>query len=135
MNKDYGATVIVSKNETAYNLYALAKQYKRDIIMLKPSISNEISNKFLWKSDYNYDYINENIINYKEAIKKRKIVIIDMEILKHKNDGLKAVAMLLLQLQLDMQETDVTQNKPHFLYIDDLSLLLIIFRVLIILWR
>ena len=119
MNKDYGATVIVSKNETAYNLYALAKRYKRDVIILKPSINNEISNKFLWKSDYNYDYINENIINYKEVIKKRKIVIIDMEILKHKNDGLKAVAMLLLQLQLDMQETDVTQNKPHFLYIDD----------------
>ena len=35
MNKDYGATVIVSKNETTYNLYALAKQYKRDVIMLE----------------------------------------------------------------------------------------------------
>lgn len=118
-NKDYGCTIVVSKNEMAYNLYALAKQYKRDVIILKPSINNEIANKFLWRNDYNYDYINENIINYKEAIKKRQIVIIDMEILKHKSDGLKAVAMLLLQLQLDMQETDITQKKPHFLYVDD----------------
>lgn len=118
-DKDCGATIIVSKNEIAYTLYALAKQYKRDVVILKPSISNEISNKFLWTNSYDYDYINENIINYKEAIKKKKIVIIDMEILKHKNDGLRAVAMLLLQLQLDMQETDITLKKEHYLYIDD----------------
>lgn len=118
-NKDCGATIIVSKNEIAYTLYALAKQYKRDVVILKPSISNEISNKFLWTNNYDYDYINEYIINYKEAVKKKKIVIIDMEILKHKNDGLRAVAMLLLQLQLDMQETDITLKKEHYLYIDD----------------
>lgn len=118
-NKNVGATVIVTKKEMSYSAYALAKKYKRKVIFLKPSISNEISNKLLWQTAYNYDYINEFIINYKEAIKKKNIVIIDMEILKYKSEGLRAVAMLLLQLQLDIQETDITQKTPHYLYIDD----------------
>lgn len=118
-NKKAGATVIVTKKEMSYNLYTLAKKYKRKITFLKPSINNEISNKLLWENEYNYDYINEYIINYKEAIKRKEIVIIDMEILKYKSEGLRAVAMLLLQLQLDMQETDITSKTPHFLYIDD----------------
>lgn len=118
-NKKVGATVIVTKKEMSYTAYALAKKHKRKVVFLKPSISNEISNKLLWQTAYNYDYINEFIINYKEAIKKKHIVIIDMEILKYKSEGLRAVAMLLLQLQLDIQETDITQKTPHYLYIDD----------------
>lgn len=118
-NKKVGATIIVTKKEMAYSVYALAKKYKRKVKLLKPSISNEISNKLLWQTAYSYDYINEFIINYKEAIKKKEIVIIDMEILKYKSEGLRAVAMLLLQLQLDIQETDITQKTPHYLYIDD----------------
>lgn len=118
-NNKVGATIIVTKKEMAYSIYSIAKKHKRKIVFLKPSISNEISNKLLWQTSYNYDYINEFIINYKEAIKKKKIVIIDMEILKYKSEGLRAVAMLLLQLQLDIQETDITQKTPHYLYIDD----------------
>lgn len=119
--KKRGVTIITTKHEMAYNLYALAKLHDRekDIVTLKPSINNEISTKFIWEKEYNYDYINEFIINYKEVIKKGKIVIIDMELLKHKSDGLRAIAMLLLQLQLDCQETDITQKKAHFIYIDD----------------
>ena len=32
-----------------------------------------------------------------------------MEMLKYKSDGLKALAMLLLQLRLDIQETDILE--------------------------
>lgn len=117
--KNAGVTIIVSSKEMAYTMYSLAKQYKRKVTFLKPSVSNEIANKFLWMQDYNYDYINENIINYKEAIRKKEVVIIDMELLKYKGDGLKALAMLLLQLRLDVQETDITQRTPHFIYADD----------------
>lgn len=117
--KNAGVTIIVSSKEMAYSMYSLAKQYKRKVNLLKPSVSNEIANKFLWMQDYNYDYINENIINYKDAIRKKEVVIIDMELLKYKGDGLKALAMLLLQLRLDIQETDITQRTPHFLYADD----------------
>lgn len=117
--KNAGLTIIVSSKEMAYNMYSLAKQYKRKVNFLKPSVNNEIANKFLWMQDYNYDYINEYIINYKEAIRKKEVVIIDMELLKYKGDGLKALAMLLLQLRLDVQETDITQRTPHFIYADD----------------
>lgn len=118
-NKKAGATIVVTKKDMAYTIYTLAKENKRKVRLLKPSINNEISNKLLWQTAYNYDYINEFIINYKEAIKKKEIVIIDMEILKYKSEGLRAVAMLLLQLQLDIQETDITNKTPHFLYLDD----------------
>lgn len=117
--KNAGVTIIVSSKEMAYSMYSLAKQYKRKVNLLKPSVNNEISNKFLWMQEYNYDYINENIINYKDAIRKKEVVIIDMELLKYKGDGLKTLAMLLLQLRLDIQETDITQRTPHFLYADD----------------
>ena len=117
--KNAGVTIISSSKEMSYNLYSLAKKYKRKITFIKPSINNEVTNKFLWLQDYNYDYINENIINYKEAIKKKEVVIIDMELLKYKGDALKAIAMLLLQLRLDIQETDITQRCHHFLYVDD----------------
>ena len=117
--KNAGVTIISSSKEMSYNIYSLSKKYKRKIHFLKPSINNEVTNKFLWLQDYNYDYINEHIINYKEAIKKKEVVIIDMEVLKYKSDALKAVAMLLLQLRLDIQETDITQRCHHFLYVDD----------------
>ena len=117
--KNAGVTVITSSKEMSYNIYSLAKKYKRKIHFLKPSINNEITNKFLWTPTYSYDYINEYIINYKEAIKKKEVVIIDMEVLKYKGDALRSVAMLLLQLRLDIQETDVTQRCHHFLHVDD----------------
>lgn len=121
-NTKVGMTIITTKKEMAYNIYALAKFYKRkesEIVFLKPSVNNVVSNKLLWCTEYSYDFINEYVIDYKEAIKKKKIVIIDMETLKYKSEGLRAVAMLLLQLELDMQETDITQRTPHMLYIDD----------------
>lgn len=114
-----GCTFIVSDKEMAYNLYSICKQYKRKVHLLKPSTNSEISNKFLWQTQYNYDYINESIINYKEAIRKKEIVIIDMEVFKYKLDAIRATAMLLLQLRLDLQDTDITQRHSHFLYVDD----------------
>ena len=114
-----GSTFIVSDKEMAYNLYSICKQHKRKVHLLKPSINNEIANKFLWKTEYDYDYINEKIINYKEAIRRKEIVIIDMEVFKYKLDAIRATSMLLLQLRLDLQDTDITQRHSHFLYVDD----------------
>lgn len=114
-----GSTFIVSDKEMAYNLYSLCKKYKKKVHLLKPSINNEISNKFLWMNEYNYDYINEKIINYKEVIRRKEIVIIDMEVFKYKLDAIRATSMLLLQLRLDLQDTDITQRHNHFLYVDD----------------
>ncbi|MCM0739615.1 conjugal transfer protein TraG [Clostridioides difficile] len=109
----------MTKKEMAYTLNALAKEYDREVVFIKVSTNIEILNHFLFMEKYEYDYINENIINYKEAIKKKKIVIIDMEVAKYKYNAINAVKMLLLQLTLDIQETDITQRNPHYIYIDD----------------
>ena len=118
-NKEVGGTFIVTKKDMAYTLYVIAKKYKRKVTILKPSVNNNIDTTLLWDNHYNYDYINEFIINYKEALKKKDIVIIDMEVLKYKTEGIRTVGMLLLQLQLDMQETDITQRRKHSLFVDD----------------
>ena len=114
-----GATFIVSDKEMAYAIYSICKKYKRKVHLLKPTTNNEISNNFLWKTKYDYDYINEKIINYKEAIRRKEIVIIDMEVFKYQIDAIRATSMLLLQLRLDLADTDITQRNPHFLYVDD----------------
>lgn len=117
-NKECGATFIVGKKDMALFLYSMAKKVGRKVIILKPSISL-VADELLWHESYNYDYVNDNVINYKEAIRKKYIVIIDMEYSKYKGRALRATAMLLLQLQLDMQEWADTLNRPHFVYIDD----------------
>lgn len=118
-NKDCGATFVVGKKDVAYMLYAMAKKHKRKVYLLKPSTHVETANSLLWIDKYDYDYINDNVIDYKEVIKKKSIVIIDMEYIKYKNNSIRATALLLLQLQLDMQEVDKTLRKTHFVYIDD----------------
>lgn len=117
-NKECGATFIVGKKDMAFFLYAMAKKFGRKVVMLKPSTSVE-ADGLLWHENYDYDYINDNVINYKDAIKKKHIVIIDMEYSKYRGRALRATAMLLLQLQLDMQEWADTLKRPHFVYIDD----------------
>ena len=117
--KDYGMTVIVNQKDTAYTLYAMAKEAKRKVILLKPSTNYAVFNPLLNQSEWNYDYINRNIINYKQAIKDKAIVIIDMEYDFYRNDAVRATTLLLLQLQTDMCMTKETHKNRHLVYIDD----------------
>lgn len=118
-NKNVGITVVVSDKDSAFRIYAIAKKYKRNVKLLKPEISINIVNEFLWKTDWDYDYINENIINYKDAIKDKDVVIIDMESYNYRNYSHRAVASLLLQLQTDMCNPKETLKRRHNLYIDN----------------
>lgn len=120
-----GCTFIVGTKDMAYTLYALAKlsgKKKKDIIMLKPSV-NMVVNSLFDMNEYDYDKI-AGLIDFKEAIRKKKVVIIDMEWEKYRNYAIKATAMLMIQLQMDMQDTKCTSKKPHNIYIDDAYLYL-----------
>lgn len=119
LNKDCGMTFVVDKKDVAYTLYAMAKEAGRKVVILKPSANFDIANDFIQRTKYDYDYINENVINYKDAIKKKTIIIIDMEYAKYRQNAIRATAMLLMQLQIDMQDTQYTLKRPHFVYIDD----------------
>ena len=122
-NMQMGSTYIVSKKDIAYTLYALAKSKKRKVRILKPSANFEIANTLIGMQEYDYDKVND-LIDYKKAIKNKEIIIIDMEYIKYKQAAISATAMLLIQIQIDMQETSVTLKRPHRLYVDDCYLFL-----------
>lgn len=118
--KNAGCTFIVSKKDLAYTLYAIAKmESKKKVHLIKPSCDVTLANKLLWDTnDYDYDEIKE-VIDFKEVIKKKEIVIIDMENSRYHQGAVRAVAKLLIQLQTDMQDVASTIKRDHFVYIDD----------------
>lgn len=117
--KDKGMTIIVSKKDMAYTIYAMAKEAKRKVRLLKPSVDFKLAEDFIYTNEWHYDYVNNNIIDYKEAIKAKEIIIIDMEYSKYRDYAIRMTALLLFQLQADMQNTDCTLKRPHYVYIDD----------------
>ena len=120
VRKNAGCTFIVSKKDLAYTLYAIAKmETKKKVHLIKPSCDLNIANTLLRDTtEYEYDVV-KNIINFKDVIKKKEIVIIDMENSKYHQDAVRAVAKLLIQLQVDMQDVASTIKRDHFIYIDD----------------
>ncbi|MFJ8528290.1 hypothetical protein [Bacillus sp. NPDC094106] len=116
-NKECGATFIVGRKDISCMLYGMAKKAKRKVVFLKPSI-DENAHKLLYFKSYEHNRMKE-IIDYEEAISKKMIVIIDMEYAQNGNDGIRATAMLLSQLQLSMQVNEDSKVSPHFIYIDD----------------
>lgn len=119
--KDCGLTFVVSRKDMAYTLYEIARDAGRkakDIVMLKPSASFRIANEFVWQKKYSYNQV-ADFIDYKDAIKKKKVIIIDMEYSHYRDLAISATAMLLMQLQVDMQDVQATLKRKHFVYIDD----------------
>lgn len=118
--KNAGCTFIVSKKDLAYTLYAISKmESKKKVHLIKPSCDITLANKLLWDTnDYDYEEIKE-VIDFKEVIKKKEIVIIDMENSRYHQGAVRAVAKLLIQLQTDMQDVASTIKRDHFVYIDD----------------
>ena len=117
--KDAGMTIICSQKDLAYTLYAMAKDAKRKVVLIKPSTNFAILNELLKMDEWNYKYIDQYVIDYKKAIEKREVVIIDMEYDYYRNDAVRATIMLLLQFQTDMTMTPETKKRKHYFYIDD----------------
>lgn len=128
-NKEVGCTLFVSDEEMVFKLYALARYYKRQVILVKPSTEIRVLNEFLWMKDYDYKYIKNNIVDFEDAILKRKIVIVDMEYFKYRENSKEAVVKLLSQYQVEMynakqQEANRRNKKTptNYLYVDDSDL-------------
>ena len=97
----------------------MAKDAKRKVVLIKPSTNFAILNELLKMDEWNYKYIDQYVIDYKKAIEKREVVIIDMEYDYYRNDAVRATIMLLLQFQTDMTMTPETKKRKHYFYIDD----------------
>lgn len=117
--KDSGITFVVGTPQLAFELYTIGKHSKRKVTILKPSVNFNVLNKLLFAEKWDYEMINNEIINYKQAIKNADIVIIDMEREKYGMHAVKATAMLLMQLQTDMSEIEETNKERHYVYVDD----------------
>jgi hypothetical protein len=117
--KDTGMTIIVGQRDMAYLLYAMAKKARRKVKLLKPEVNFDILNQLLWSDQWDYDFINNNVIDYKKEIHEKTVIIIDMEYYHYRNNAVRAASMLILQLITDMCATQATGKRRHFVYIDD----------------
>lgn len=114
------ATFVTSKPEHSYYLYAIPKKYKRHegVMLVSPSTNMKVRNELLGMKTYDYEKINE-ILDFTKACKENKIAIIDMENFRYEEASIRAVGMLLLNLQVSMHDTNNTNKKRHYLTIDD----------------
>lgn len=116
-NRNVGATFIVSSKDLSYELYILAKHYKRRVVFINPSVSNEVDLILSKDNIANSDLL--KLYNFEKYIYNNYIVIIDIENIKTSKKGINLVECLLENFKDSMCKTDITCSRPHFLYIDD----------------
>ena len=113
--KNTGITIIVDSPGLSWFLYALARIKNRKAEIIKPSINMEVMNKLLFRKEWNYDEIKQ-IYDFEKAINSKTVTIIDMEQEKWGDEAVRAVSMLMLQLQSDMVKASKVN---HAVYIDN----------------
>lgn len=115
LNKNVGAFFITSTKDLSYEIYTLAKQYKRRILYINPSIDDAIdlaiNNKEFKNIEYLYDFEKLIFNNY--------IVIVDVELFKTKDKGIKFVDFLISKLENSLYNNSNSYHKPFILFVDD----------------
>ena len=115
LNKNIGALFITSTRNLSYEIYALAKHYKRRVLFLNPSIDKDVESAI-----YNNDYSNLNLeYDFNKLIFNNYIVIIDVEHLKTKDSGNKFVSFVISKLEDAISSNEEQFLKPFSIYIDD----------------
>lgn len=122
-DKRAGATIVVGEKDTALLLFALAKRASRDVVLIKPSLT-DAGKMLLLQTTYRYDNVINDVVDYEKAITKRQIVIIDMEFARHQEKAIKGVAYLMAALHEAVVKTNEHTPTKHFLYVDDVHLYL-----------
>jgi hypothetical protein len=115
-----GCTFIVNDKEEAYFLMSLANRLKRktQLKVIKPSADITTYKMLLEDKPYDYDEMTK-LIDYKQEIRNKSIIIIDLEEEKYKDKSRRMLKKILHHLYIDIQNTEVTLKRPHYLYVDD----------------
>lgn len=115
-----GCTFIVSGKEQAFFIASIAQRLKRktQVKILKPSSDINTYKALIEDKEYNYDKMCK-ILDYKQEIRDKSIIIIDLEEFKYKEKSKALLRKILQHLYIDIQKTDKTLGRPHYLYIDD----------------
>lgn len=114
--KGRGITIIVDTPELAWYLYGMCKVEGRKVDILKPSISFELLNEFLFNDGWDYEKC-KKYYDYEVAIKEKRVTIIDMEEERYGEKAIRANSMLLLQLQAAMT-VEYSKKVDYAVYID-----------------
>lgn len=122
-DKKVGATIVVGEKDTAMLLYAMAKRAGRDVVIIKPSLTDS-GKMLLIQRNYQYDAVKLDVLDYEKAVTKRQIVIIDMEFARHHESAIRGVAYLLTSLNEAVVKVNEVTVTKHFLYVDDAHLYL-----------
>ena len=115
-----GCTFIVNDKEESYHLMAIANRLKKktQLKVIKPSADIVTYKTLLADNPYDYDEMNA-LIDYKTEIRNKAIVVIDLEEEKYGEKSKRLLKKILYHLYIDIQNTDITLRRPHYLYIDD----------------
>lgn len=111
-----GATFICGKGNQSWLLERLARKHNRDVVFLHPD-SDKGTNEYL-KTDFKTGLeTQKHLIDYVDAMKNNKIVIVDFDLARTRKKGKDAMVKFLYHLQRAMVEN--SDEHPHFVYIDD----------------
>lgn len=116
-DRNVGGTFVVSSKDLSYELYILAKHYKRRVVFINPSVSNDAEVLLKQKNTTVRDISSK--YNFEKYIFNNYIVIIDSENVANGSAGVKFTSLLLENLKNAMYKSDITCSRPHFLYVDD----------------
>lgn len=111
-----GATFICGRGNESWLLDRMANKMNRDVIFLHP-LSDKGTADYIELEYTTGAETQKFLIDYIDAIKKKKIVIVDFHLSKTRKKGRIALVKLLYQLQRSI--THNSDNSPHYVYIDD----------------
>lgn len=117
-NKKVGVTAFVGDKESALLMYSLARRNQREVRIVKPSITDS-GKLLLLQSSYVYNTIKEDVIDFEQAIRKREVVIIDLEFASHQEKAIQATAYLLHAFRDAYLRENQMKETTHHLYVDD----------------
>lgn len=117
-NKKVGVTAFVGDKESALLMYSLARRNQRDVRIVKPSLTDS-GKLLLTQSSYLYKSIKEDVVDFEQAIRKREVVIVDMEFASHQEKAIQATAYLLHAFRDAYLKENHLKETTHHIYVDD----------------
>lgn len=111
-----GATFICGRGDESWVLDRMAHRMGRDVLFLNP-LSDRGTSDYL-ETEYSSGYeMQKHLIDYVDAIRNNKIVIVDFDLSNTRKKGKKGLIKILYHLQRAMVHN--TEENPHYVYIDD----------------
>ena len=111
-----GATFICGRGGESWLIDRLANKLNREVIFLHPGVDKG-TRDFIESDMVSGKEMQENLIDYAQAIEDKKIVIIDFDVANYRTDAKEALKKLLYHFQRSIVGN--SEDNSHYVYIDD----------------